>query len=150
MARIERKSEFSWDDFPYRKDEEGHPLCRYCKKRLTGRQTAWCSKACTRAVLLMVDWSYIRRTIRRRDKWKCVLCGSRGEEVDHIIEIADGGSYWKPENLRTLCKKCHKKKTSTMKTVRAQRRKLEAAKELDRKTSVDLKEPSIEGIEAIP
>ena len=32
-------------------------------------------------------------------------------EVDHIIAICNGGDMWDEDNLRTLCNKCHKKKT---------------------------------------
>ena len=32
-------------------------------------------------------------------------------EVDHIVPIAQGGDMWDMNNMKTLCKKCHKKKT---------------------------------------
>ncbi len=32
-------------------------------------------------------------------------------EVDHIVPIVQGGDMWDEKNLRTLCNKCHKKKT---------------------------------------
>lgn len=55
------------------------------------------------------------RTIRpralARDRFACVLCGEReGLEVDHVIPIAQGGT-WTLENAQTLCKPCHRGKT---------------------------------------
>jgi len=114
-----RKGALSWDDFPRRKNEDGHPLCRKCGTVLTGKKTAWCGPKCLKDVKLMVDWNYIRRTIRRRDHYTCVLCGNRGREVDHIVELVDGGSWWEPSNLRTLCTPCHKTKTAKMRKTRA-------------------------------
>ena len=34
-----------------------------------------------------------------------------GEVVDHVKELKDGGDPWDPDNLQTLCKECHAKKT---------------------------------------
>lgn len=113
-----RRGEFTWDSFPTRKDADGWH-CRKCGVALTGRKTAWCGKACLKQVLLLVDWSYIRRGVLRRDKWTCQLCGKPGHEVDHIVELTDGGSFHEWINLRCLCYTCHKAKTAFMKTSRA-------------------------------
>lgn len=54
-------------------------------------------------------WYQIRSRILRRDG-KCVRCGDVLKlEVDHIVEVQNGG---RPvdENLRTLCAVCHKGK----------------------------------------
>ncbi len=40
----------------------------------------------------------------------CLKCERRAEEVDHIIPLARGGTN-KWENLQSLCKSCHSKKT---------------------------------------
>jgi len=117
-----RKGAPSWDDFPRRKDGEGRWLCRKCGAALDGRKTSWCSKACLKAVLLTCDWGTIRRAIRRRDKWKCVLCGDPASDVDHIVELADGGSFSDPSNLRSLCAKCHKAKTVEARRLRKEAR----------------------------
>lgn len=34
-----------------------------------------------------------------------------GEVVDHVKELKDGGDPWDVDNLQTLCKECHSKKT---------------------------------------
>ena len=121
MAYV-RRGEFTWDSFPVRKDEEGWH-CRKCGVVLTGRKTAWCSKECLKEVLLLVEWRYIRRCILNRDKRRCVICGERGKEVDHIIELVDGGSFHNWSNLRVLCHKHHQEKTQKMRKERAERKK---------------------------
>ena len=107
-----------WSDFPYRKDAAGTPLCRKCGKALGGRKTAWCGKECLRETILLCHWPAIRRLVLRRDKHKCQICGGYGNEVDHIVEVMDGGKSV-PGNLRTLCHSCHKKKTTVERTRRA-------------------------------
>lgn len=55
--------------------------------------------------------SSIKKAVKRRDKNKCVKCGSRTRlEVDHIISDAEGGSN-AMSNLQTLCHHCHSIKT---------------------------------------
>lgn len=46
----------------------------------------------------------------------CEHCLARGrsvptEEVDHIVELRDGGAMWDITNLQSLCKPCHNRKT---------------------------------------
>lgn len=63
-------------------------------------------------------WRRIRESIIRRDKNICQVCKiaihltKRPAEVDHIKPIALGGSYTDPDNLQTLCSRCHKSKTA--------------------------------------
>lgn len=48
----------------------------------------------------------------KRDKNKCVKCKSTTIlEVDHIKELIDGGNNLL-NNLQTLCRKCHRRKTN--------------------------------------
>lgn len=57
------------------------------------------------------QWKKKKQRILKRDKRKCVNCGSGQDlEVDHEVPLALGGSN-KDSNLRTYCKNCHKKKT---------------------------------------
>jgi hypothetical protein len=125
--------EFTWKDFPTRRREADGWHCRYCKKLLTGRKRAWCDRECLKAVLLLVDWRYIRNRIRRRDRWVCQfpmgggICGRSASEVDHIVELADGGSFHDWANLRSLCHDHHKAKTLASRTARAARKKAEKA-----------------------
>jgi 5-methylcytosine-specific restriction protein A len=50
--------------------------------------------------------------IRERDNYTCQRCGSPGYEVDHIINVARGGTD-DDDNLQTLCPGCHDLKTRT-------------------------------------
>ncbi|QUI30672.1 HNH endonuclease [Streptomyces alfalfae] len=46
-----------------------------------------------------------------RDRFTCQRCSARTElEVDHIVPVARGGT-WELDNLWTLCKGCHRRKT---------------------------------------
>ena len=42
----------------------------------------------------------------------CVDCGGGANEVDHIEPIQAGGALMDMENLRSLCKSCHSKRTA--------------------------------------
>lgn len=48
--------------------------------------------------------------IRERDFHVCRICGEPAQEVDHIIEAADGGTN-APSNLQLLCDSHHARKT---------------------------------------
>lgn len=48
-----------------------------------------------------------RETIMRRDKGKCVICGtSKRLHIDHIVPVTNGGSS-DDSNLRVLCETCN-------------------------------------------
>lgn len=54
----------------------------------------------------------------------CVVCMKqgivrRGEIVDHIKEISDGGEKLADSNLQTLCRACHNRKTALERRRRA-------------------------------
>ena len=58
-------------------------------------------------------WRALRRRILNRDGWRCRECGKAGRlEVDHVKPVQDGGDWWDPANLQTLCRSpCHFAKT---------------------------------------
>lgn len=63
-------------------------------------------------------WYQAKERALERDGHKCVQCGSEEYlQVDHICEQADGGSNYL-ENLQTLCKSCHHKKTAESRRAR--------------------------------
>jgi hypothetical protein len=41
----------------------------------------------------------------------CLKCGENATEIDHILEVANGGTD-DIENLQPLCRMCHQAKTS--------------------------------------
>ena len=59
-------------------------------------------------------WAHVRRQALDRDDWRCVLCGRAGMmEVDHIEPLTKGGAPWDLDNLQTLCRDCHFRKTAS-------------------------------------
>ncbi len=56
-------------------------------------------------------WRRIRRETLRRDSGRCLRCGERAHEVDHVVELLDGGDPFSPANLQSLCRECHRLKT---------------------------------------
>lgn len=53
------------------------------------------------------NWGHIRSQILTRDHHTCTQCGHHGNQVDHI----NGPHNHAPDNLRTLCAKCHNRIT---------------------------------------
>lgn len=52
-------------------------------------------------------WRRIRSRVLERDGYRCTSCGRAGRlEVHHVRPVRHGGSN-EPENLRTLCRRCH-------------------------------------------
>jgi len=48
-----------------------------------------------------------RKLVYRRDGWRCAMCDSTdGIQVHHAVPRSQGGSDF-PENLITLCWRCH-------------------------------------------
>lgn len=48
-----------------------------------------------------------RKLIYRRDHFRCALCDSdRGLQIHHVVLRSQGGTNY-PQNLITLCWKCH-------------------------------------------
>jgi 5-methylcytosine-specific restriction protein A len=55
-------------------------------------------------------WRGRRAVVLHRDGYKCVKCGARATDVDHIKPRAFGGGD-ELTNLQSLCKTCHRSKT---------------------------------------
>lgn len=85
------------------------------------RAAPWRPEGCKYGADRSFAWN--ARLVRRRDKGRCVSCGAKGEEVQHIIPRSilaknfgvtrDGPSWlWRnlgncPHNLVLLCRPCH-------------------------------------------
>ena len=54
-------------------------------------------------------WKQLRVQIGMRDGWRCqvleggTICGAPARELDHIVPISRGGSWFDPSNLRIAC-----------------------------------------------
>lgn len=56
-------------------------------------------------------WRTLREQCFNTFGRSCLVCSERATEVDHIIEVADGGEDTL-SNLQPLCKSCHARKTA--------------------------------------
>ena len=77
-------------------------------------------------------WRDVRELRIGMDRGICQICGKPGNEVDHIIELTPDNIYDEMialnlDNLRTLCHRCH-----TRKTMQGQRGKEDESIALDR------------------
>jgi 5-methylcytosine-specific restriction endonuclease McrA len=77
-------------------------------------------------------WREVRELRIGMDRGICQICGKPGNEVDHIIELTPDNIYDEMialnlDNLRTLCHRCH-----TRKTMQGQRSKEDESIALDR------------------
>ncbi|RTL86451.1 MAG: HNH endonuclease [Hyphomicrobiales bacterium] len=65
------------------------------------------------AVIRTRRWKALRIAVLRRDGFKCVECGARGDlEVDHVHPVRTHPELaYEPLNLQTLCVACHSRKT---------------------------------------
>lgn len=60
----------------------------------------------------------LKKECLKRDNFLCVKCNSQENlEVDHIVELVDGGEN-DISNLQTLCTECHKEKTRQSRILR--------------------------------
>ena len=57
-------------------------------------------------------WANTRRK-QLHDHPLCAECGRIATDVDHIQPIEHGGDVWSPDNLQSLCRKHHGRKTRT-------------------------------------
>lgn len=56
-------------------------------------------------------WRRIRLEVLERDGWRCQIIGPKckhiADQVDHIVAIENGGSWWDKSNLRASCGPCN-------------------------------------------
>ena len=98
-------------------------ICSVCKGRFSSmyERTVYCSKKCAgdardikRGLRVTFHyWVGLREFVIERDDFTCQDCGSFmmgvGLVAHHIRELYKGGSNT-PENLITVCSKCHKRR----------------------------------------
>lgn len=59
------------------------------------------------------QWGKARRAAIKRDGRRCTRCGLKGSlEVDHILPLDGQGDPYNLDNLRTLCRACHREITA--------------------------------------
>lgn len=110
MARLPRVSDTK-DKF----NANGDKLCRNCDNLIAKNRRHYCSKSCMDEFNRNNSWYFVRKDVLKRDRYKCSICKKRFRkaflDVDHIIPVRIGGNPYQKNNLRTLCKECHKAKS---------------------------------------
>ena len=103
--------------------------CRWCGKVILNEdgtintRKSW-HEECATEYLLIYHSGEQRAQLWNRDKGKCNHCGCEGRtwHADHIKPLVEqkgvkeedlDWSYYSLDNLQTLCKKCHRKKTNS-------------------------------------
>lgn len=74
------------------------------------------NKLYNREIYATRRWQQLRKAVLQRDKGLCQNCLKNGKyktgnEVDHIIALAENGHPWDINNLQLLCSECHIEKT---------------------------------------
>lgn len=78
----------SSDAFPYRKDADGKPLCRWCGGAVKPPRRSWCSQECVDAFLIQSDGNALRDHVFRRDGGICAKCGCDTGKLQRILDHA--------------------------------------------------------------
>ena len=132
------------------KGPNGRCLCRWCSLEVPAGRYTFCSEWCVEEWKLRSDPHHLRERVFERDRGICSICGLdcmaewghirrlrgvarvrvlaswglRGRkslwDADHIVAVAEGGGECDLSNMRTLCLKCHRRRTAES---RAQLRK---------------------------
>jgi 5-methylcytosine-specific restriction endonuclease McrA len=89
--------------------------CVECRRALDSGRSAYCGRRCQWAFRGRYFWDAARTYVIHRDRFTCQSCHRRLRvahlEVDHVVEIAQGGPSLDYLNLQTLCRGCHRAKT---------------------------------------
>ena len=103
-------------------------ICRWCGKKIIenkkhNTRKTW-HQDCATDYMIIFHSTEARKHIWKRDKGKCNGCGKqctrRGWDLDHVKPLMEqkglseqelDWSYYKLNNMQTLCRPCHKKKT---------------------------------------
>ena len=103
-------------------------ICRWCGKKIIenkehNKRKTW-HQDCATDYMIIYHSGEARKHIWKRDKGKCNECGERctrrGWDLDHVKPLMEqkgikgnklDWSYYKLNNMQTLCRPCHKKKT---------------------------------------
>ena len=103
-------------------------ICRWCGKKIIenkvhNKRKTW-HQDCATDYMIIFHPTEARKHIWKRDKGKCNDCGEqctrRTWDLDHVKPLMEqkgikgnklDWSYYKLQNMQTLCRPCHKKKT---------------------------------------
>ena len=103
-------------------------ICRWCGKKIIenkkhNTRKTW-HQDCATDYMIIYHSTEARKHIWKRDKGKCNDCGEqctrRGWDLDHVKPLMEqkgikgnklDWTYYELNNMQTLCRPCHKKKT---------------------------------------
>ena len=72
------------------------------------------------------QWRTLRLRILARDGYRCQIqakgCTTVADQVDHIVELVNGGAKYDPSNLRASCAHCNMSRGGSMGNARRTRR----------------------------
>ena len=103
-------------------------ICRWCGKKIIenkvhNKRKTW-HQDCATEYMIIYHSGEARKHIWKRDKGKCNDCGEectrRGWDLDHVKPLMEqkgikgnklDWTYYELNNMQTLCRPCHKKKT---------------------------------------
>ena len=101
--------------FPKRNDGI---CCCGCGMALAGRRTRYATDDCQRYCesvwgIISGHMGYISGYVMGMYNNKCAKCEETCDlEIDHEVEVCDGGARGWLSNYRPLCKSCHREKTN--------------------------------------
>lgn len=75
-------------DLPFRKDENGKPLCRWCQKPVAPPRRSWCSDECVKEFLVRNNTASLRAATFKRDRGVCAACGADTEKIRRVFDHA--------------------------------------------------------------
>jgi len=78
---------------PLLRDEQGRPLCRWCKKPVAPPRRSWCSAECIHEYRIRSDGSYIRAQLFERDQGVCAACGQDTEALRKELQALRGAIF---------------------------------------------------------
>ena len=103
-------------------------ICRWCGKKIIenkihNKRKTW-HQDCVTNYMIIYHSTEARKQVWKRDKGNCAICGlqctKRNWDLDHIKPLMEqkelqehelDWSYYKLDNMQTLCRPCHKEKT---------------------------------------
>jgi 5-methylcytosine-specific restriction endonuclease McrA len=75
-------------DLPRLKDENGRPLCRWCRAAVKPPRRYWCSSTCVDQYDIRRNGWFLRQAVRKRDKGVCAECGCRTAKLTRVLRHA--------------------------------------------------------------
>jgi 5-methylcytosine-specific restriction protein A len=82
---------------PLLKNDQGRPLCRWCKTEVKPPRRTFCSDECVEEYLIRSSPGHVRIKVLARDKGICSMCGVDAERINRIAKKLLNVMYWNSE-----------------------------------------------------